>query len=347
MTTATVLAREAAWRAQGAPLWFLLSSASDRRRDWQVGLGAAAAVIVLQLAVMAGWHGPAALPDLLATAGVLASMLFFAASLGLLLGLAQRVFPAAARDLTELRQDAAASSETLDAMAAGLLRFPGRRLLASLPVAVTAGLIHVWHLGLEAETRGAWLAAAVSTVLLWCAMFQIALPLLHNARLFSLLGHEMRVDVYRSERLVAFGRTALRPCLFIIALQCSYVFLLFGDGISLGRGATPLGLIAALLLVVGLFFLPLRGIRRRIRSSRDEALAAINLSLNGLPKPAAADLQSLTAAAGLLALRERVAAVSSWPLGLEGLRRLLLYVVIVPLTWVGAALMEMLIDGRL
>ena len=47
----------------------------------------------------------------------------------------------------------------------------------------------------------------------------------------------------------------------------------------------------------------------------------------------------------LLDMRERVAHAPGWPMDLAGVRRILLYVVLPPLTWAAAALVEMLIDS--
>jgi hypothetical protein len=47
----------------------------------------------------------------------------------------------------------------------------------------------------------------------------------------------------------------------------------------------------------------------------------------------------------ILDMRERVAQAPGWPLDLAGVRRILLYIVLPPLTWAAAALVEMFIDG--
>lgn len=346
------LEREAAGYGGAPRLWFLLRGPNRKRSAALAGGGVGLGVLLVFVLATLLLHGTTAAFDVLMTPTVLATAAFFATSLGLLAGLTQVVFPAARDDLEALRSELDVDPQILDDLAAGLERLPLRSTLGSMPPAVAIGALHVWLLGATTPHSGSWLAASICNLLLWVAMFQIAVPLSRNARIFSLLGRCARVDLYRPARLTPFGRTAVRPCLFIIALQCAYALLMIPEGMSLLRGGAPLGLIASMGLVAGLFFLPLGGIRARIRSVREQALAGIDLRLAGLgttAPPHAADttIGQLGDAEALLRLRERLAAVSAWPLGLEGFRRLAFYVVLVPMTWVGAALVEMMIDGRL
>jgi hypothetical protein len=48
-----------------------------------------------------------------------------------------------------------------------------------------------------------------------------------------------------------------------------------------------------------------------------------------------------------LSLRREIREVSEWPFDFSVLTRLLLYLIIPPLTWIGAALIEVLIDAAL
>lgn len=346
------LQQEEALEAGVRRLWFLLPGANRHQAAVLAGSGVAVAILSVFLFSILLRHGSEATFAILLTPTVLATTIFFTASLSLLAGLAQVVFPAARDDFEALRADLDVDPAAQDRIAQALERMPLRPMLGSIPVAVAIGSLHVWLLGETTPHFGAWLAATICNLLLWIAMFQIALPLVRNARIFSLLGRCARVDLYRPGRLTPFGRTAIRPCLFIIALQCAYAVLVIPEGTSLLRGGAPLGLIASMGLVAGLFFLPLRGIREQIRSAREQALAAIDLRLAELgalapPGASGTTMAELNDAASLLRLKDRITAVSAWPLGFEGFRRLAFYVVLVPMTWVGAALVEMLIDGRL
>lgn len=342
------LTREVCWRSHGPRLWFLLPDRLGRFRPWLAGAAVVLLVLILFVGLTVAVHGVEAAWPLLTTPRVAATAGFFVASLGLLAGLAQIVFPSARQDLAQLTRISTAPGDSLRAMSEALERMPRRSVLMALPLAAGLAAGHIWLLGPSAPHLGPQLASDVCNVLLWVAMFQISIPLVNNARLFSLLGRCTKVDLYQPAELTAFGRAALRPCLFIIALQCAYVLLMLPDDTRFAVG-TAVGLMVSMTLVAALFFLPLRGIRSRIRSRRREVIAALDARLARLPQAdaATADGARLAEVESLLALRARIQAVSAWPLGLEGVRRLLFYLVLVPLTWVGAALVEMLLDARL
>lgn len=342
------LGRDATLRAAGPRLWFLLPDRLGRWRPWLAGGAVTGFVLMLFSGLAISLHGfedawpMLSDPQLAATAG------FFLASLGLLAGLAQIIFPAARRDLDDLIGISMAPAANLDAMSQALHRTPRRTALRALPVSLALATAHLWLLEPNSPHLGPQLASSICNVLLWVAMFQISIPLVNNARLFSLLGRCTKVDLYLPGQLTPFGRTAIRPCLFLIALQCAYVLLMLPEDNHFAVG-TAIGLMASMTLVAVLFFLPLRGIHSRIRSCRSETIAMLDDRLASLPQPGqhTVDSSSLTEASALLDLRERIERVSSWPLGLEGVRRLFFYLVLVPLAWVGAALVEMLLDARL
>lgn len=303
-------------------------------------------MLALFVACLLIWHGPEGLA-LLRAPEQWAIVAFFVVSLGMLAGISRHVFPAAIDDLAALDSCLDCNTATRAQLARALLRYPRAASLRLVPVAALIGIGHVLLLGQNTPVTGLWIGSMVGTLLIWQMMFQLALPLVHNARLFSLLGQACRVDLYRPERLNAFGTTAIRPCLLIIALQCAYAIFLLSEQATLSAGLL-LGLGASMGLVAGLFFKPLVGIRHNIRQELarasnevDQALTAMNAPTRPLSTP---DLQRVGA---LLALRQHLGQISSWPLGFQGVRRMLFYLILVPLTWVGAALVEMLIDGRL
>lgn len=339
---AHLLHKEAQWRAAGPRLWFLRTGLSALAGAGVVAL----LVLTIFLTCVLVWHGAAGLALLLAPEQWVI-VVFFTVSLGVLAGISRHVFPAGAGDLRELRPHLTCGPATQAALASALTRYPLFGSLRVIPVAATIGTLHVLLLGETTPLTGIQVAASIGTLLIWQMMFQIAMPLIHNARLFALLGHCCRIDLYRPDYLTAFGRTAVRPCLLIIALQCSYAIFLLSDRATLSPGLL-LGLGASMGLVAGLFFLPLKGVRQNIRATRTAALQQVDRAL-GVMSPATPPLPSseLQRTSALLVLREQLRQVSSWPLGFAGVWRLLFYLVLVPLTWVGAATVEMLLDGRL
>jgi len=347
----TALALESRSRADAPLLWFLRLPGAGMTGAAAWGLAVAAAVAALFALELLFEHGFEQSGAVAITAEIMATAGFFMLSLGFLIAIARIVFPAAVGDLQDLRPHAECPPEVFDAVARALVRLPRRESLISVLPALLIGGAHVWLLREQRPLGDTLLATDVATLALWVAMFQIGTPLVQNARLFSLLGANMRVDLYHPENLTPFGRTAIRPCLLIVALQCAYAVLILPEG---GRmtGAMLIGLAASTALIASLFFLPLRGVTRRIRATRDAAVAGLDRALRHHhdrhpPGAPTTDPAELLRAGGLLEFRARLKGISSWPIGLAGVRQILIYLVLVPMTWVGAALVEMTLDGRL
>ena len=96
-----------------------------------------------------------------------------------------------------------------------------------------------------------------------------------------------------------------------------------------------------------LFFWPVWPINRRLHLRKREELERLDAAITALPRPELTDTAALQTLNALLAYRREIADVSEWPFDFSVLTRLMLYLIIPPLTWVGAALIEILIDSAL
>lgn len=156
------------------------------------------------------------------------------------------------------------------------------------------------------------------------------------SRALTLLGEQVEVDLHRPERVRPFGRIATAD-----------VLVVFG-----GVAFMPLQSLDAQLRVVNysygfavaaiagtlLFLLPLLGVHRRMRAVRAARIAELSGQIDALP---ADDLQRMELS---LAYLDRIRSVPSWPIDLALLGRIFAYVIIPPLAWVAAALVEMGIE---
>ena len=136
--------------------------------------------------------------------------------------------------------------------------------------------------------------------------------------------------------------------MFVIGILSAYPLLSFGRGNALDT-AVWLGFAASLVALFSILSLPLSGIRRRIADRRQEILLELDGRLEAIDS---ANLGTVSADAlrdidTILDMRERVLQAPAWPMDLAGVRRILLYIILPPLTWAAAALVEMLIDGWL
>jgi hypothetical protein len=277
---------------------------------------------------------------------VLNSALFFSASFAIITGGAGPVFYGAADDLRRLIPVLALPEAECENIARGLVRATRSQVLRTLAFGALLGLLHSWLLGVQRLPLYVMLPQFAGTVMLWIFMNMTLAKLFINARVFSRLGALADPDLLRPSRHAAFGSAALRPALFLIGTMCAYVLLFIGDATPID-GAVFLGATLSLGALFAIVTLPLRGIRRRITERRQEILRELDARLEAY---SAADLAAvpphdLRDMDTILDMRERVAQAPGWPLDLAGVRRILLYIVLPPLTWAAAALVEMFIDG--
>jgi hypothetical protein len=308
-----------------------------------VGFGLACGAVVallMLLPVAIHYPGDAAIRE------ILGSALFFGSSIGIVAGCSTPVFRGAGRDLRDLGPVIGMSDEHLETLTRAVTRSGPRGVFLATTAGVVAGLLHSELLGAFNLPAAYATASVTATVLLWVVMNWSVPFLIRNALLFADLGRQATPDLLRPTRHAGFGAAALRPALFIIAVLCAYPLLLIGDENGL-RNATLLGVAASVISLPLIFALPLRGIRRRIREQRTATLSELDRRLDqitggDIARSSAEDLFELDA---VLDMRERVARAPAWPLDLAGVRRILLYVVLPPLTWAAAAIVEMLIDN--
>ena len=88
-----------------------------------------------------------------------------------------------------------------------------------------------------------------------------------------------------------------------------------------------------------LFLLPLWGARRNIMGRKAERLAELYAEQDKVARTEIAQLEPLSAHI------ERVKGIPNWPIDVQLISRIFVYVVIAPLAWVCAALVEQVIES--
>jgi hypothetical protein len=94
-----------------------------------------------------------------------------------------------------------------------------------------------------------------------------------------------------------------------------------------------------------LLFRPMSSIHTRLKALKRDELAGVNDLIRAAPKTLAAD--AMAALEPLLQRRDRIQEIHTWPLNVSMVSRLLVYGVIPPAAWIGAALVELLIENIL
>ncbi len=274
--------------------------------------------------------------------------LFFALSLGLIMELAALIPRSAQDDLDVLARELTIDDALRQRLHAALVRYRAGDVAVNAAIGIGLGAVHValtgpgWS-GLTGDPVAALLG--IGTVALWAMMVQTGSLLVANARLFASLGRTaVRVEVLAPDRLRPFATVALRPMLLVMVLLAAYPLMLLGSD---GFGATAaIGPVATTFLALAAVWVPLRGLAGRIREARalrlcqlDTAIAAGLQTADAHGAPA--DPKRLEA---LIALRARVRAAPSLPIGLGGIGRGLAYLALPVATWGGKGFAEALLN---
>ncbi len=180
------------------------------------------------------------------------------------------------------------------------------------------------------------LSVVVANVITWLTVAFTAVCRLSDSLSLRRLGSYVRVDLYDLSRLKPFGSAAIRDVLVIMgalalmplqALDAEFRLVNYRDGLIVG-----------LTLAAILFVIPQSGVRGAIRAGKEARLSALQAAVDS------ADRQDVARLEALVAHRDRIQHTSTWPLDLSLIGRVVFYLVIPPLAWVGAALVELMVD---
>ncbi len=169
--------------------------------------------------------------------------------------------------------------------------------------------------------------ATVALVLCWRLPVSLAM---------SRLGAAVPVDIYRLDRLKPLARVATTDILVVAggmvlmplqSLDAEFHFENYQAGFYVGVPAA-----------IVLFMLPLLGLYGNIKRNKDARLRSLRARLDEVVRDDVVALEMLTAHI------DRVRAISNWPIDVQTLTRVFAYVIIPPLAWVGAALVEKFVD---
>jgi hypothetical protein len=219
-----------------------------------------------------------------------------------------------------------------------------RTLLIGLAAGIGHNALLIGGADLElVMTHAPTALTVVFTVIIWIVMTATITSLIENAVLFARLGARVPVPLLDIRALTPFGGVAVSSTLAMIGAQAAFPLMFFEANVSY-LSYLP-GLIATTLPMVYLFTAPVLPIHRRIAAAKRLELERIGSLVRSV---AGRDGQSVRAygdLAPLLIYRREIDAAREWPFDSTVMGRLALYLVIPPLTWVGAALIELAVDS--
>jgi len=169
-----------------------------------------------------------------------------------------------------------------------------------------------------------------------------------DAHTFARLARSLpAVDLLDRESLLPFARQGLRSAVPGV-IFVTFFSLNLGDA---GFQFASWWIMAAVLVQnAAVLVLPMRGVHDRLRAAKRNEIARVNAAIRGEPGALSGSplgSRDRLALADLLAWRAFVEAVPEWPIDVSTLSRSVLYVTIPLLGWVGAALVQHVLESAL
>ena len=230
--------------------------------------------------------------------------------------------------------------------------------LITLQLAIGAFLGMVHWASLEGSFAGALsgltsslngLMSTVGTLLTWMVMTSVIYMLVQQAVVFARLGgRSVHATPFNVRSLAPFARVSISASLSTIGALALFPLLGFEGGIDLME-ILP-GAIAMIAPLVAMFFLPVWPLHRQLAAVKRQNLIDIDRLINN-----SLDARGFIDRDGgspeqlnlLLTYRRELEECATWPFDVGNFSRLALYLIIPPLTWVAAALIENLVDAVL
>lgn len=220
-----------------------------------------------------------------------------------------------------------------------------RALPWGLLIGLAMGVVNTSPIAVLEATQAPRVHLAISfgQMFLWATIGLLLAVRVRAARVFRQLGREVEFDVLRLERLKPLARSGLADVLVIAgALAFSPLQSLDAEfrwyNYQFGLGIAVIG--ASLLLVW-----PLWPIHQRIAEAKRRAIVDLEARIEASPDGGTID--GLVRLETLLAHRDRLERQTTWLVSTELVWRFLLYLVIPPLAWIGAAIVERGVDALL
>ena len=153
------------------------------------------------------------------------------------------------------------------------------------------------------------------------------------------IGRRFSVNLYGLSDVRPFGRMAILNVLFVMGIIALIPLQSLDFEVRWVNYKDALTFL--LPVAVAMALLPMLGIRRAILTEKDRKTQALQQLISDADQADPVQMETL------LAHRDRIEDLPSWPLDVSLLSRVALYVVLPPIAWSAAALVEVLIEQLL
>jgi len=184
---------------------------------------------------------------------------------------------------------------------------------------------------------------AIGPLFVWLTMYVAMSALVQNALTFRRLVPDLETDIFEPESYMPVGSMAVTSTLVSLGGMALMSIMWLGGPID--WWTTLPGLVIFAPFVVLLLLLPVWPLHRKLLAQRKAEVQDAQRVLRRAREPKVHDDAALARQAAALSLRREVARLPVWPFDVGAVFRFIGYAVIVPLTWAGAALIEMLVNA--
>jgi hypothetical protein len=193
------------------------------------------------------------------------------------------------------------------------------------------------------------LSGYLGTLMVWLVIATLVYFLIEYASLFARLGREsVEVDLLNSRLLVPYSRVAIISSLSKIGGLALFPLMYLDESMNV-QSVLP-GMLGMGIPMLVMLAIPIWPVHKRLVAAKESALTNLNQRIetcrDGTPA-SALNNEQLEAINPLLQYRREILQAPVWPIDASSVTRLGLYLVIVPLTWAGAALIEILMESYL
>ncbi len=191
--------------------------------------------------------------------------------------------------------------------------------------------------------------SVLGTQMVYIVMTTVLVMLIRQARIFGRIGGSLaRVSLLDTRALLPFARVSIISSLAIIGALALFPLINLEGGLNLMESVP--GAVATLGPLIVIFIIPVWPLHKRLLKLKEQELIRVSnkiaASLGGTGE---VDIESadIDALSPLLTYRREIAELSTWPFSMGSITTLAFYLIIPPLTWAGAALIENLVDSLL
>ncbi len=236
-----------------------------------------------------------------------------------------------------------ASRLTTSDPAKWLQEIPGRIVLLGALIGLLYGLLF----NVPADWRKSFgsleflvQSIVIGQVILWTMVGLVLTYRLHTAWCFYQKGKVVPIDLYDTSKYGPFARNGLDDVFGITMLLVLAMLQSLDARFRLANYVHAW--IIAFPAAASLLVLPMLSLQRRLSAHKMELLEVMQHQVSEASR--LAEPESLARIELLLQHRDRIQHTSAWPMDLSIASRLILYIVIPPLAWLGAAVVEVGLD---